>query len=100
MVLPSLARVGKLPLAQVSSFRGFPHHGLNLSAHILTLPILQLDFVSSAQCSDVALCLFFYQLLDEGSMVTFKIVINLSKRQGQFGHPLLYCLAFHHGSSL
>ena len=49
-------------------FSGCAHHGLDLFAHILTPPTLQLDFGSSVQCSDAGLCLCFHQLLDEGSM--------------------------------
>ena len=49
---------------------------------------LQLDLESSVQCSDVALCLFFHLLLDEGSMMIFKIIISPTVGQGQFRHPL------------
>ena len=92
--LPCLTRVGELPLAQVNCFSGYPHHGFDFFAHILTHPTLQLDFGNSVQCSDVGLYLYFHQLLDEGSMVTFKIFINLNTGQGQFGHPLLYGLIY------
>ena len=34
----------------------------------------------------------FHHLLDEESMVTFKIVINLTMGQCQFKHSLHYCL--------
>ena len=41
--LPTLAGVGELPLAQVDCFGGCPHHVLDLFAHILTPPTLQLS---------------------------------------------------------
>ena len=91
LFLPSLAGVGELPLAQVDCFSGCPHHGLDLLAHILTLPTLQLDFGSSAQCSDAGLCLCFHQLLDEGSMVVFKIFISLTTGQVKISRLLFYC---------
>ena len=56
--LPSSAGVGELPVAQVNIFSGCTYYGLDLFAHILTLPTLQLDFESSVQCSDLVLCLF------------------------------------------
>ena len=74
--LPCPDRVGELPLAQVDCLSGFTHHSLDLFAHILTPPTLQQDFGSSAQCSAVALCLCFHQLLDEGSVLTYMIVIK------------------------
>ena len=76
LFLPSPAGVGELPLAQVNCFSGCPHHGLELFAHILTPPTLQLDFGSSASAS---LCISdcFHQFLNEGSTVTFKIFIHL-----------------------
>ena len=89
---PCPSGVGELPLAQVNCFSGCSHHGLDLFAHILTLPTLHLDIGSSDQCFDAGLCLCFHQLLNEGSMVIFKIFISLTIGQGQFGHPLLYCL--------
>ena len=49
------SRVSKLPLAQVSYFCGFPHHGLNPFAHIIAAPSFQLDSESSAQCLAVNL---------------------------------------------
>ena len=85
--LPYLARIGELPLTQVHCFSGYPHHALDLFAHILTPPpTLQLEFGSSEQCCTVVLCLCFRQLMNEGSMVTFKIVINLATGQSQFIH--------------
>ena len=94
MLILSLSnQSGGVPLAQVRCFSGCPHHGLDFFAYILTSPTRQLNFGSSAQCLAVYLCLCFQQLLDEGSMVTFKIFINLATGQGQFGHPFLYCLA-------
>ena len=71
---------------------GIPNYDLDLFAHILTPSTLQLDFVISVQCYDADLCLCFHQLLDEVSMVIFKIFISLTIGQGQFRHPLLYCL--------
>ena len=94
LLLPSLAGVGECPLAQLDCFSGCIHHGLDPFANILTPPTIQLDFGSSGQCSDVGLCLCLHQLLDEGSMVIFQIVISLTIGQGQFWHPLLYCLGF------
>ena len=44
--LPCLARVGELTSAQVSCFSGCPHHGLDLFAHILTPPTLQLKKIN------------------------------------------------------
>ena len=82
--LPCQAGVGEFPLAQVDCFSGCPHHGLDLFAHIVIPSTLQLDFGSSAQCSAVGPCLCFHQLLDEGSMMTFKIFINLTTGQCQF----------------
>ena len=69
-------------------------HGFDLFTHVLISSTLQLDFRSSVQCSSAGLDICFQQLLDEGSMVRFKIVINLITGKGQFGHLLLYCLGF------
>ncbi|KAL6038514.1 hypothetical protein STEG23_000600 [Scotinomys teguina] len=45
---------------------------------------IYLVFWSSSQCVAVDLCICFYQLLDEGSMMTIKVVINLITGKGQF----------------
>ena len=95
--LPCSAGVGELPLAQVNCFNGCTHHGLNLFAHILTLHSLHLDFGSSVQCSNAGLCLCFHQLLDEASMLIFKIFISLTTGQVKIGSPLLYCLGSYLG---
>ena len=92
LVHPSLAGVGEPPLAQVDCLCGCTLYGLDLFAHILTHPTLQLDFESSVQCSTVGHYLCFHQLLGEGSMVIFKMFMSLTTEQGQFEHPLLYCL--------
>ena len=90
----------ELPFAQVSCFSECSHHGLDLFIHIIIPPTFQLDFGRLAQYSAACLCLCFHQLLGKGSMVTFKIVINLTTGQSQFRHPLHYCLGFYLGSSL
>ena len=90
--LPSPDGVGELPLAQVDCFSGCTHHCLDLFVHILTPPTLQFNFGSPVQCSNTGLCLCLNQLLDEGSMVTFKVSISLTTGSGQFGHPVLYGL--------
>ena len=87
LFLLSPAAVGALPLAQVDCFIGCTRHDLDLFAHILIPPTLQLEFGSSVQCSDVGFCLCFHQLLDENSMVTFKIFINLTTGQGLVRPP-------------
>ena len=84
--------VAGLPLAQVSCFSGFPHHGLDPFAHITVLPSLPLDFGSSAQCLTVDLCICFHQLLVESSMLAIKVVFNLITGEGQFRRPLHCCL--------
>ena len=89
LFLPSPTGVGELPLAQVDCFSQCTHHGLDLFAHGLIPPTLQLDFGRLGQCSDVGICFSFHQFLDEGSMVIFKIFITLNTGQGQFGSPLL-----------
>ena len=38
------------------------------------------------------LCICLYHLLDEGSMMTIKVVINMITGEGQFRHPLHYSL--------
>ncbi|KAL6057963.1 hypothetical protein STEG23_015831, partial [Scotinomys teguina] len=48
------------------------------------LPSLQLDSWSSAWCLAVDLCVCFHHLLDEGSMMTIRVVINLMTGEGQF----------------
>ena len=54
----------ELPLGQVSCFSGYPHHGLDSFAHIVTLPSLRLDFGSLAQCFAVDFSICFHQFLD------------------------------------
>ena len=39
-------------------------------------------FQSSAQCLAVGVCLCFHQLLDEGTSMVYKIIINLIIREG------------------
>ena len=57
----------------------------DLFAHILTPSTLQLDLGRSVQCSDVGLSLCFHLLLEEGSMVIFKIIISLTTKQVKIG---------------
>ena len=99
LFLISQGGVGELPLTQVDYFSGCIYHGLDPFAD-LTPPTFQLDCGCSVQCSDAGLCLCFHQLLDEDSMVIFQTFISLTIGQGQFGHPLLYCLGSQLGSSL
>ena len=68
-----LVEVSESLLAQISCFSGCPHH-------ILTPPTLQLDIDCSMQCSTEGLCFYFCLLLDESSMVTFKILIILTTK--------------------
>ena len=84
--------VSEFPLAQVSWFSGNAYHGLGPFAHIITPPSTRLHFVSSAQDFTVDLCICLYQLIDEGSMMTIKVVINLIIGEGQFRYPLHHCL--------
>ena len=72
-------------------FVGFPVMIMTLLAHIIPLPSLQMDSQSVARCLTVDLCICFYQLLDEGSMMTVMVVTNLNTGQGQFRLPLHYC---------
>lgn len=74
------SRVSGLSLAQVSCFCGYPHYGHDIFAHIIALTSLGLVFRSSVYCLAVDLCICFYQLLDEGSMMTIKVVTNLINR--------------------
>lgn len=83
--LPCHVSVDELPYAQVSCFSGYTHHGPDFFAHILTPPTLLGDFGSSAQCFTVDLCLSFHQLLNEVSIVTFKIVIQGNAGMGCLG---------------
>ena len=53
-------------MAKVSSPHSFP----------LDFPFLQQDFWSSAQCLAMDLCIIFYQLLDEGFLMTIRLVTN------------------------
>ncbi|KAK7835370.1 hypothetical protein U0070_017906 [Myodes glareolus] len=48
----------------------------------LFLPLFPLNLGTSVQCFAVDLCICFHQLLDEGSMMTIKVVINLTREQG------------------
>ena len=93
MIVPLLSvQRSELPLARVSSFCEYPHHGLNPFDHIIAPSSLQLDSRSSVQCLAVDLCICIHQLLDEGSMMTVKIVINLLTEEGQLRHLLHHCL--------
>ena len=76
------SRVSELSLAQFSCFCGCHHHGLDPFAYIIAPPSLGLVSGSSAQCFTVDICICFHQLLDVGSMMAFKIVINLTTGQG------------------
>ena len=67
------------------------HMSSDFLAHILPPSALHLDLGSSVQSSDVGLFLYLHLLLDEDSMVIFKIVISLTTGQSQFRHPLLHC---------
>ena len=81
------SRVHELSQAQVSFLCGFPHHDLNPFAHIIP-PLLLLDFKSVLQCLAMDLCIRFHQLLDEGSVMTIRMVTNLITAEGQFRYPL------------
>ena len=72
---------------------GIPNHDLDLSCIYSYNPIIQLGFRNSAMWSTLDLCIYFHNLLDLGSMMmTFKIVINLTTRQGLFKYHLNYYL--------
>lgn len=71
------SRGNELLLAQLSYFFDFPHYGLDPFAHIIALLSLPLDSRSSAQCLTIDLCACLSQLLDEGSMLTIMVVLNL-----------------------
>ena len=60
-------------------------------AHIFPPPSLQLDSQSAAWCLVVELCIWFCQLLDEGSMMIVGVFIKLITREGKFGIHLHYC---------
>ena len=60
-------------------------------AHTIIPLFLQENFQSSVQSLAVDLCLCFHQLLDEGSLMTVRVVTNLITVDGQFRHPLHYC---------
>ena len=98
--LPCPAGASELTLAQVNHVTWCPQHALYLFAHILSPPILHPHFGSSAQCSEAGNCLCFHVVMDKSSMVTFKIVINLTTGQGQIRHPLFDYLGLYLGSSL
>lgn len=68
------------PLLKSSVSMGVPNMVLTLL--LITSHSLQLDSMRLAQCLTVSLCFCFYQLLDEGSMMTFKVVINLIIGEG------------------
>ena len=59
--------------------------------HVFPPPTLQLDSQRSAWCLVVDFCIWFHQLLDEGSMMIVGVFINLITGEGQFRHPLHYC---------
>ena len=86
------SRVRELPLAQVSCFYRYPHHGLDPFAHIITRPFFGLVSGSSAQRLAVDLCICFHQLLGEGSKMTIKVVIDLLTEAGQLRLTLRYFL--------
>ena len=67
-----LSRVRELPLAWVSCFCGPSHHDLDpFSTNIMTAPSFPLrDSWSLVLCLAVDLSFSFYQLPDEGSMMT------------------------------
>ncbi|KAL6088148.1 hypothetical protein STEG23_008200, partial [Scotinomys teguina] len=62
----------------------FPIMILITLASIIPLPSLQLDFYSLAWCLDVGPCICFHQLLDEGSMMTVRVLTSLNTGEGQF----------------
>ena len=79
---------------------GYPHHGLT---SLLVFSLLPLSgwigkLIPVFCCRSL---LLFTSLLDECSMMTFKIAIHLTTGQGQFRrHPLHYWLGSLPGSSL
>ena len=70
--LSCLAGVGELKIAQVNCFSGIPIMVLTSLLIFSLLPLF--NFKNSARCSAEGLCLYFHQLLDEGSIVIFKIL--------------------------
>ena len=93
------SRVSEFPLAQVSCFSRYPHHGLDSFAHIIAPSSLPLDYGSSVKCFTVDICICFHPFLDDGSKMTIKVVVNLITGEGQFRHFLHYCLGSQLGSS-
>ena len=81
-LLSCQSRVNELLLAQVGCLCGFPQHDLDPFARIIAPLSLQLYSQSLAQCLAVDLCIYFHQLLDEGSMMTIKVVINCFQGKG------------------
>ena len=77
------ARVSEPSVAQASHFCGYHHYDLDPSAHIISPISPGLAPINLAQCSIVDLCICFNQLLDEGSMMTIEVVINLITGEGQ-----------------
>ena len=86
MQVPLLS-VWKLPLARVSCFCKFSHHGLDPFAHTI---FLLLDSGSSVKSLAVDIYICIHQLL--GSMLTVKVVISLITGEGQFRYPFHYSL--------
>ena len=62
MLVPCQAEVGKLPLDQVSCFRRYPHHSLDIFAGILTPSTLQVNFDSGEDKTEL-LCLLSRTIL-------------------------------------
>ena len=56
--------VSDLPLAWVSCFCGFPHHGLDPSVCMITSPSLQMEL---SPVVSLDLCICFHLFLEEGS---------------------------------
>ena len=58
------------------------------------------EITNLAQSLAVDLCICFHQLLDDDSIMTIKVVINLITGEGQLWHLLQFCLDSELGSSL
>ena len=91
-LLPCLAGIGELPLAQLNCFSGTVPIMVLTSLFIFSCLTLFGWSLGAQPSAPLWVSTCFPQLLDEGSMMTFKIFINLTTKQGQIRHPLLYYL--------
>ena len=84
------SRMSEVPLVYVSCLCNFPTIILTYLSSYNPSFLLLLDSRISAQCLAMNLYICFHQVLDEGSMITIRVVINLITKEGQLRNLLGY----------